>query len=174
MQNKQSTEEKRTGSVHMLSTLTEAREDTNGSQSGRTGGRGQGTERTWVHIHTSISAEYFWRKIEIADNYLLLVKRAIKIGVQEQKENSNFPPGIYCLTFKNILVFTQKINMHKYELKIIGEILEQSSKKAQSPACLHRKVDPDIFILHICNSHRLSTSFERVIPKSDNRNKGVC
>lgn len=36
MQNKQSTEEKRTGSVHMLSTLTEAREDTNRAQQ-RTG-----------------------------------------------------------------------------------------------------------------------------------------
>lgn len=57
MQNKQSMEEKRNSSVNMLRTLTEAREDTNGSQSERTGGRGRGRERTWVHIHTSISAE---------------------------------------------------------------------------------------------------------------------
>lgn len=46
MQNKQSMEEKRNSSVNMLRTLTEAREDTNGSQSERTGGRGRGRERT--------------------------------------------------------------------------------------------------------------------------------
>lgn len=62
-------------------------------------GRGRGRKRTWVHIHTSISAEYFWRKKENSDNYLLLVKRAIRIGVQEQKGNSNFPSDIYRLTF---------------------------------------------------------------------------
>lgn len=57
MQKKQSTEEKRNSSVHMLRTLTEAREDTNGSQSERRGGRGRGRKRTWEHIHTCISAE---------------------------------------------------------------------------------------------------------------------
>lgn len=41
----------------------------------------------------------FLEKKEIVDNYLLLVKRAIRIGVQEQKGNSNFPSDIYRLTF---------------------------------------------------------------------------
>lgn len=157
----------------MLSRLTEAREDTNGSkvEEQEAGGKVQkGHGCIYIHLYVqTISGEkkklliiiYFWSRGLSREEF------------KNRKEIIIFPL-IYCLTFKNILVFTQKINTHKYELKIIGEILEQSSKKAQSPACLHRKVDPDIFILHICISHRLSTSLERVIPNSDNRNKGVC
>lgn len=66
---------------------------------------------------------------KIDDNYLLLFKRGY------QDKSSRIEKGIIIFPLICIRVFPEKANIHKYVLKIIGEILEQSIKKDQSPTC---------------------------------------